>query len=251
MESGANRNRPRRSCVVESRKMKEEKAKEEFDYYIPLFYNDVVCYCIFIFLLLFPSSENDPSNLAFKRKLDEVMAELYSLCARWQNLVKVKSVYFYPESKPDLKTSIVCFNYNKPKNLFDRDIMERITKEFDAFKDELKNKEFLLRGVCQPKSIDKNSGLVEDFIYAVKTNNIQERVLAYLENKVDPSHIKSFPAVRFSKKLSEDECAICLGAFKANEKLFKMKCGKFLHNNCLKECLKKFNYCPLCKEILS
>ena len=202
-------------------------------------------------LILFCSSEDDSSNLAFKRKLDDVMAELYSLCARWKNLVELKSVYFYPVSKPDLKTSIVCFNYNKPKDFFDREIMEKITEEFEAFDNEVKEKELVLEAVCQPKSIDKKSGVVKDFIYAVKTNNIQDRFLAFLENKVDPSHVKNFPAVRFSKKLNKGECAICLGAFKANEKLFKMKCGKFLHNNCLKECLKKSNYCPLCKEILS
>ena len=105
--------------------------------------------------------------------------------------------------------------------------------------------------LCRPKSIDKDSGLVEDFICAVKTNNIEERCYAFAKNKVCPAHVKSFPAVRFSKKINGGKCGICLGSFKTNEKLLKMKCSNYLHCKCVSEWLARSVYCPLCKEILS
>ena len=109
----ADRNRPQRNCIVKLRNLKQKKAKENTDRYLHLFYDNVAFYCLFIFKL-YASSKKDKTNLSFKRKYKEIMSELYLICARWKNLIELKSLCFYPVSKHHLKTSVVCFNYKKP-----------------------------------------------------------------------------------------------------------------------------------------
>ena len=94
-------------------------------------------------------------------------------------------------------------------------------------------------------------GLVEDFRKATVMNNILFRLDAHCKNKVDSGHVKNIPTVRFTEKETEEECSICLGDFKARDKLFELRCGHLYHQKCLKDWLKKSTRCPLCKEILS
>ena len=242
--SSTGRNRPLRNCVIKARKIKREKAKEKNHYYFSLFYKVVYYHCSFMFNLL-KEIEKDPSNLSFERKYDEVQSELYSFCAQWKSLIELKLVYFTTMNQPDLKAGFVYFNYKNPKEFVGRESMKRAKNKINEFKG------MQLKVVFQKKRVDRNSDSIEAFGRALDKNFIERRLDAYLENKVDPLHIKNFPTVRFSKKMKGDNCNICLNDFKTNEKLFKMKCGKFLHNKCLKDWLKKSNYCPLCKEILS
>ena len=44
--------RPRRSCIVKARKVKREKSKEQINYYISLFFEDVYFYSVFMFKIL-------------------------------------------------------------------------------------------------------------------------------------------------------------------------------------------------------
>ena len=242
--SSTGRNRSLRSCVEKSEKIKREKAKEKVDYYFSLFYKIVYFHCSFMFNLL-KEIEKDPSNLSFERKYDEVLSELYSFCDQWKSLIELELVYFITINQPVLKTGIVYFNYDKPNEFVGRERMKKASNKIKKFKG------VELNGIFQYERLDRNSELIEAFGRALDKNIIENRLDAYLENKVDPLHIKNFPNVRFSKKMNEDSCNICLSDFKTNEKLFKMKCGKFLHNKCLRDWLKKSNYCPLCKEILS
>ena len=223
---------------------KKEKAKENINYYFTLFYKIVYFHFSFMFNLL-DDLEKEPSNLSFERKYEEVVSDLYSFCAQWKNVIKLKSLYITPKNKLAFKSSDVYFYYENPNEFVGWERMKKTSKKINKFKG------VELKGVFQNEKVDRNSELIEAFGRALDENIIEGRLDAYLENKVDPLHIKNFPTVRFSKKMNMDNCNICLSEFKTNEKLFEIKCGKFLHNKCLRDWLKKSNYCPLCKEILS
>ena len=250
--------RLRKSC----QKKKEDKAKELKDYYSYLFYDIVSDYCKFMFNLL-EEIDEDPTNLSFQRKYDEMIAELYSFCDRWKDLIELESVYFHLKKRPDVKSGIVHFNYENPKEFVDQNSMCRLKNNVIALDLEddfvehvtLDNGNDIairhLNAVCQPKVVCENLGSNEDFRYAVKTNNIKDRLDAFLKNKTDQEQVKSLPTVRFSKKEKEDKCSVCMGDFRAKEELFKLQCGHIYHKKCLKEWLKKSIYCPLCKETLS
>ena len=242
--SSTGKKRPRRSCVEVARKIKKEQAKEQLDNYILLFQEIVYSHFLYMFYLLY-DIKNDPTNLSFQRKYDEVLSELYSFCAQWKNLIELNTIQFV--SLNGVKTSIVYFNYEKPKEFVGQECMKKVSDEIKNFEDNGRTlKEHVRRTV-----VDRNSDLIEAFGCALGKNIMQKRQKAYIENKVDPLHIKNFPTVRFTKKMNEGNCNICLGDFKTNEKLFRMKCGNLLHCNCLREWLKKSNFCPFCKEILS
>ena len=219
-------------------------------------------YCKFMFNLL-EEIDEDPTNLSFQRKYDEMIAELYSFCDRWKDLIELESVYFHLKKRPDVKSGIVHFNYENPKEFVDQNSMCRLKNNVSALDLEddfvehvtLDNGNDIairhLNSVCQPKVVCENLGSNEDFRYAVKTNNIKDRLDAFLKNKTDREQVKSLPTVRFSKKEKEDKCSVCMGDFRANEELFKLQCGHIYHKKCLKSWLKKSIYCPLYKEILS
>ena len=249
------RKRLRRSCE----KVKEDKAKELKVKYSSLFCNIVSGYCVFMFNLLVEIDE-DATNLSFQRKYDEIMFELYSFCERWKHLIELESIYFHLEEQPGLKTGIVHFNYNNPKEFVDRTSMHRLNDEINSldYKDEhvtLDDGKYLnlrlINGVCQPKIACKSLGLNEDFTYALETNIIGDRLNALIQNKTDSEQVKTIPTVRYSKKDNDDNCSVCLGDFRVNEELFKLQCGHLYHKKCLKDWLKKSNCCPLCKRILS
>ena len=254
--SSGERKRLRRSC----QKKKEDKAKELKDYYSYLFYDIVSDYCKFMFNLL-EEIDEDPTNLSFQRKYNEMMAEFYSFCNRWRDMIELKSIYFHVTERPDLKTSIVHFNYDNPKEFVDQKCMHRLVDKLNAYfendfvenitLDDGKNETPRnVDGVCQSELVCKNLGVNDDFCLSVEENNIKERRFAFLENKTDWGQVKSLPTIRFSKKEKEDKCSVCMGDFRANEELFKLQCGHIYHKKCLKSWLKKSIYCPLCKEIL-
>ena len=110
--SSTGQKRPRRSSVLEARKVKREKVDEQIDYYISLFLRKVFHYLVFMFKML-DKIEKDPTNLSFQRKYVELMSELYSFCAKWKNLIDIKSIYFISKKQPNLKTGMVYFNYEK------------------------------------------------------------------------------------------------------------------------------------------
>ena len=213
-------------------------------------------------LNLLDEIDEDPTNLSFQRKYDEMMAELYSFCERWIDLIELESIYFHLEETQYEKTGIVHFNYDNPKEFVDQKSMRRLNDEINALDLEDEFVEYItlddgeietfqnLNGVCKSKKVCKNLGSNEDFCYAVETNNIKERLGGFFENKTDWEQVKSLPTVRFSEKEKETKCSICMGDFRANEELFKLQCGHIYHKKCLKEWLKKSIYCPLCKEIL-
>ena len=242
--------RPKRSCVVKAEKIKLEKAKRLKDYHISLFYDVVVGYCCFSLCLL-EEVYDDPTNLSFQRKYDDVMSELYSFCARWKGLIELESVYFFLVKHPHLKTSAVSFNYDKPKEFIAMKSMMKLIDERDAFERDDEDEDQSIGGAFQPKRVDPMLGLVEDFRKATVMNNILFRLDAHCKNKVDSGHVKNIPTVRFTVKETEEECSICLGDFKARDKLFELRCGHLYHQKCLKDWLKKSTRCPLCKEILS
>ena len=65
--SSTGKKRPRKSGVVEARKIKREKVDEQIDYYIPLFFGNVYNYFVFMYRIL-DKIEEDPTNLSFQRK---------------------------------------------------------------------------------------------------------------------------------------------------------------------------------------
>ena len=179
------------------------------------------------------------------------MSELYSVCAQWKNLMDIKSVHFFPKKRPSVKTSIVCFNYEKPDEFIGQKSMKKLYEELKNFEEEDLAEGIVIKGGFLKKTVDRNSDLIEALGCALKENIIKERLYAFIEEKVHPLHIKSFPTVRFSKKLNEDECNTCLSKFKTNEKLIKLRCGQVSHIKCLRKWLKRSNSCPFCREILS
>ena len=74
--SSTGQKRPRRSCVVEAKKVKREKVDEEIDCYFSLFLENVCHYFVFMIKIHY-KIEEDPTNLSFHRKYNEVMLELY------------------------------------------------------------------------------------------------------------------------------------------------------------------------------
>ena len=254
--SSGERKRLRRSC----QKKNEDKVKELNDYYSSLFYDIVTNYCTFMFNLLDKINE-DPTNLSFQRKYDEMIAELYSFCYRWRDMIELESIYFNLDRQPDLKTSTVYFNYDDPKKFVDQQSMHKLNDENNALEfgfighlilDDSEDTEGrVLNAVCKPKKENQSLGTNEDFCYAVETNNIENRLDAFLEDQTDWEQVRSLPTVKFSKKEKETKCSVCMGDFRANEEVFKLQCGHIYHKKCLKEWLKKSMYCPLCKEILS
>ena len=206
--SSTGQKRPRRSCVVEARKVKREKVDEQIDYYTPLFLEKVFCYFVFMFKILDKIKE-DPSNLSFQRKFNEVVSEFYSVFAQWKNLIDIKSVHIVPKKRPNLKTSIVCFNYEKPKDIIGQESMKKLYEEFKNFEVEDVAEEIEIK-VFLKKRVDQNLDLIEALGRALKENIIKERLYAFREKKVHPLHIKSFPTVRFSKKINEVKCNTCL-----------------------------------------
>ena len=125
--SSAERKRLRRSC----QKVKEDKEKELKDHYSSLFYDIVSYYCMFMFNLL-DEIDEDPTNLSFQRKYDEMMAELYSFCERWIDLIELESIYFHLEETQYEKTGIVHFNYDNPKEFVDQKSMRRLNDEINV-----------------------------------------------------------------------------------------------------------------------
>ena len=148
-------------------------------------------------------------------------------------------------------TSIVYFNYEKPEEFVGLESIKRLYEEVENLEEEDINKGIEVKQVFLNKTFDQNSNLIETLGCALKENIIKERFYAFNENKVHPLHIKSFPTVRFSKKINEDECNTCLSKFKTNEKLIKLRCGQVSHIKCLSEWLKRSTFCPVCREILS
>ena len=96
--------------------------------------------------------------------------------------------------------------------------MKKLYEEFENFEVEDVAEGIVIQ-VFLKKRVDRNSDLIEALGRALKENIIKERLYAFIEKKVHPLQIKSFPTVRFSKKINEDKCNTYLSKFKTNENL--------------------------------
>ena len=121
-----------------------------------------------------------------------------------EKLVKIKSIYFIHKKKSS-KTSIVCLNYKIPNEFVGHESAKKIYEEFEKFEEADVDEGIELKGLFR-KDFNLNSDLIEDFTCSLNQNIVQERLYACIENEVHPFHIKSFPTVRFSKKISKSNC---------------------------------------------
>ena len=60
-----------------------------------------------------------------------------------------------------------------------------------------------------------------------------------------------YPAMRFSKKVCEKTCGICLQEYRANRRIVRLPCGHVFCRDCLYRWLTKESCtCPVCRECL-
>ena len=123
-----------------------------------------------------------------------------------EKLVEIKSINFISKKQKSSKTSIVYFNYKIPNEFVGHESAKKVYKEFEKFEEADVDEGIEFKGVLFNKRVNLNSDLIEAFICSLNKNIVKERVYACIENEVHPFHIKSFPTVRFSKKISKDNC---------------------------------------------
>jgi hypothetical protein len=60
--------------------------------------------------------------------------------------------------------------------------------------------------------------------------------------------LKNLSSIRYSHEnfKTKEECDLCLEEYVENVKITFLNCFHKFHTNCLKECLKKKNECPVC-----
>ena len=78
-----------------------------------------------------------------------------------------------------------------------------------------------------------NETNIEDVLSEEQVNSIQK--LKYKKN---------------DKKISSDECSICLENFKTNQVVKLLECKHCFHPECLDTWVKKHGLCPYCKCII-
>ena len=79
-------------------------------------------------------------------------------------------------------------------------------EEFEKFEEADVDEGIEFKGVLFVKRVNLNLELIEAFICSLNKNIVKERLYACIENEVHSFHIKSFPTVRFSKKIRKDNC---------------------------------------------
>ncbi|RLN31239.1 hypothetical protein C2845_PM05G09770 [Panicum miliaceum] len=62
--------------------------------------------------------------------------------------------------------------------------------------------------------------------------------------------LHSLPEVTAGRSREGEDCAVCLQAFRADEKLRAMPCSHALHQHCISEWLRRNAVCPLCRHQL-
>lgn len=98
-----------------------------------------------------------------------------------------------------------------------------------------------------------------DFSY-ISSSNSSSSSSSYSDNTIsskineglDDEIIKKYPegTIKSVKKLSADKkkCLICLEKFVKGQKTIALPCIHIFHSECIKQWMKKKNFCPICKN---
>lgn len=72
-------------------------------------------------------------------------------------------------------------------------------------------------------------------------------------NPVDPIFLDNLIVNKITKKgiILESDCIICLQKYQMADNYISLPCFHNYHENCIKNWLKRKNFCPLCKHVFS
>ena len=264
MSSEGGLERPKRRCVQmaeEARialELSREANEDLVEEYCEQFENYVINSVFFIteIQLYINKDDTKPADLpSYKRKYDEMIKELTSLCRKMekQKLIELRSIYFHPENEPENLTETLLFNHGK-RNILDQESVSRVARGFEERDiDYWKS----LVGVCKRthysetiSDFESKFDTIEQFRSKFDAVYMYNRLNNFTRNRVYSKRIQKFKKSKITS--TGDKCCFCQDDYKIDEKVVEVPCcNQLYHDNCLKELLKKECKCSLCRDILS